>query len=638
MPVVVRAARVTTGLCMSMGRRCLLSLQGFEQSKRQILDRVDLVDLVSEHVALRRRGRRLVGLCPFHSEKTPSFTVNPDMGIFKCFGCGKGGDLFSFVQQRENVSFMEAMRILADRAGIELSLSGKSENNSAVGRADIAKVNDWAARWFRGHLLDGRLGATTRTYVADRGIADEVAEQFELGLAIDGAPSIVDAGRRAGFGVALLEAADLIRRREDGRPYETFRNRLIFPIRDPMRRVIGFGGRTLVDDRAKYLNTRQNALFDKGRSLYGIDRARESVVSAGRVVIVEGYTDCIAAHQAGFPETVATLGTALTDQHVDLLRRYTEQAVFLFDSDSAGTAAADRAITVALPRCLDARLARIPEGKDPSDFLGTHDASAFSDVLNGAVGALEFKWLQIENSFRDRASDATRREAILEFLRIVAEGADGHAVDAIQRGLMVNQVAHLLRMGRAEVEATLSRLAPRRSSSREAVANVPQTAPERALGEQRDWARVLEVVLSEPGLLAAVGELPDVGRIIDPRDRRIAEVALDLADRYGEFRMVDVLSALSDPQTVERACDLAERGSSRTRHETELRDALSRIGRRIAAADLEDAKRTVREAGEEAAVLTGGSPVGAALQEGLEAHRHFVPQRLRRRAGGDIGG
>jgi len=620
-----------------------LALQGFEQSKRLILDRVDLVEFVSEHVVLRRQGRRMVGLCPFHSEKTPSFTVSPELGLFKCFGCGKGGDLFSFVQERENVTFMEAMRILADRAGVELAPSrgsGKAGSGAAptIGRVEIARVNEWAARWFRANLLDAKLGARVRDYAAARGISEAASEQFELGLADAGAASIIEAGRRAGFGLDLLDAADLIRRGDDGRVYETFRNRLMFPIRDVMRRVIGFGGRTLVDDRAKYLNTRQHVLFDKGRSLYGIDRARDAVASQGRIVIVEGYTDCIAAHQAGFCETVATLGTALTEHHVDLIRRYTEHAVLLFDSDDAGAAAADRAITVALPRCLNGRLARIPSGKDPSDFLATHEASAFSDVLNGAVEALEFKWLQIESRFLEDASDATRRDAVLEFLRIVAEGADGHAVDAIQRGLMVNQVAHLLRMDRAEVDATLSRLRPRRAASgRPVAANVPRTSPDTEFGEQRDWARVLEVILNEPGLLADAGAWPDLNRIVDPRDRRIAEVALELADRLGEFRLVDVLGALSDPETANRACDLAQRGAERFRHERELCDALTRIRRRIAADDLEIAKRRVREAGE-AAQLTEGCADGAVLREGMGGHRHFVPQRLRRKAGGGIGG
>lgn len=635
-------------------------MQGFEQKKRQILDRVDLVEVVSEQVTLRRSGRRLVGLCPFHTEKSPSFTVSPEMGLFKCFGCGKGGDLFSFVQYRENVDFMEALRMLADRAGVELGSStvdgkrgpdGKSgpDGNSGTGRAEIAKVNEWAVDFFRRNLVELPCGEIARSYVVGRQISDSISEQFELGASVEGMPSLVESARRAGFGAEVLVAADLLRSGDDGRRYETFRQRLIFPIRDAMRRVIGFGGRTLVDDRAKYLNTRQNELFDKGRSLYGVDRARDSIVSRGRAVVVEGYTDCIAAHQGGFTETVATLGTAMTESHVELLRRYADQAILLFDSDRAGLEAADRAIRVALPRCLDCRMARIPDGKDPSEFLGLHGVEAFSDVLNRAIGALEFKRSQIEEELRSDGSPARRREAVLDFLRVVAEGADGKAVDAIQRGLLVNQVAHLLRMDRGEIDAMLTQLAPRRKAApvgQQVVRSgggsgggshsgdvVPGTVRDHA---QRDWVRVLEVILNEPGLLSVVGGLGDIAGIVDARDRRIAEVALRLADRLGEFRMADVLSELHDPADVSRAADLALAGAGRCSYEAELRDAVDRIRRREAALAFEHTKRSLLGQPDGPRRLTDGCAEGEAVRDGVEAHRHFVPLRLRRKA--DLGG
>ncbi|MCH8967155.1 MAG: DNA primase, partial [Planctomycetes bacterium] len=325
-------------------------MHDFELKKRQITDRLDILAVASQHVRLKRSGRRWVGLCPFHSEKTPSFTVTPDLGLFKCFGCGKGGDLFSFVQMRENVPFGEAFRMLADRAGVEL-VAGPTERSQGPGRVDVAKVNEWALRFFRANLTSAELGKNARDYLRGRGFSDEIVERFELGLATDGAPAIKDAAKRAGFDAPLLLGADLVREGDSGGAYETFRNRLIFPIRDATGRVVGFGGRTLVDDRAKYLNTRQTVLFDKGRGLYGIHQARTAVQERGRAVVVEGYTDCLAAHQAGFTETVATLGTAMTESQVDLLRRDSDAIILRFDSDDAGEAAADRAIHVALPRC-----------------------------------------------------------------------------------------------------------------------------------------------------------------------------------------------------------------------------------------------------------------------------------------------
>ncbi|GAG39517.1 unnamed protein product, partial [marine sediment metagenome] len=246
----------------------------FELKKGEILSRVDIVDVVSESVALKQRGKRWVGLCPFHSEKTPSFTVTPDLGLFKCFGCGKGGDVFSFIQYRENVPFIEAMQILADRVGVDLDRKGSGDPSSGgPTRADLARINDWAVGFFRRNLLASETGRSAREYLRGRNVADATAESLKLGLATDSGASLLEAATRAGVHRSLLLAADLVREGDRGRAYDTFRHRLMFPIRDATGRTVGFGGRTLGDDRAKYINTRQNGLFDKGRNLYGIDLA-----------------------------------------------------------------------------------------------------------------------------------------------------------------------------------------------------------------------------------------------------------------------------------------------------------------------------------------------------------------------------
>ena len=272
------------------------------------------MELVSEHVALKRSGKDFQGLCPFHNEKTPSFTVSPSKGIFKCFGCGAGGDAFTFIQMRESVPFMEAMRILADRSGVKLEQQTRGTRPSGPDRAEIAAVNEWACRQFR-ETLASDAGRETREYLASRGLSEEATERFALGLAPDDGDWILARARRQGHSPALLTAAGLTATSADGRIYGVFRGRLMFPIRDTMNRVIGFGGRTMKGDKAKYLNTSQNVLFDKGRNVYGIDQARPVMMNSRRVVVVEGYTDCIAAAQHGFGDTVATLGTALTDEH-----------------------------------------------------------------------------------------------------------------------------------------------------------------------------------------------------------------------------------------------------------------------------------------------------------------------------------
>ncbi|MBI4716789.1 MAG: DNA primase [Planctomycetes bacterium] len=603
-------------------------MHNLDVKKQQILDRVSVLDLVSQHVTLRRVGRRWVGLCPFHAEKTPSFTVNPDLGLFKCFGCGKGGDIFNFVQFRENVPFMEAMHLLADRAGVELA-SAPSADPAAPTRHDLARVNTWAARHFSGLLAESTGGEAARRYVAGRGISPAAAERFGLGLAVAGGSGLREAAGRAGFAPALLVAADLLRQDEQGRAYETFRNRLMFPIRDVTGRVLGFGGRTLGDDPAKYLNTRQTALFDKGRGLYGIDLARQAIGERERAVVVEGYTDCMAAHQAGFVETVATLGTALTEAHVDLLRRYAEEIIVLFDSDRAGEAAADRAISVALPRCARVRLARIPDGKDPCDFLLSHSAERFSDILNEAVDALEFKWSQTRKRFDGDASNAGRREALRDFLRVVAEGVNAGAVDVIQRGLLVNQVAHLLHLDPAEVDRHLGggerKYGQRRQASVPVAPAAAVTAAAPLNEEQAAWVHALEVVLAEPGLLPALAEWLAPERIVESRDRRIATVILGLGSQGGELRLADVLARCADPDDVQRASQLAERGAARGNFEATLKVACERIESAVRAEDVGRRKARLLHG---AAQLEDTRAELASISEHMKQQRHFAPRRL----------
>lgn len=597
-------------------------MRTFDSDKQRILDRVSLVDVVSQHVTLRRVGRRMVGLCPFHAEKSPSFSVNPDLGLFKCFGCGKGGDLFTFVQLRENVPFVDALQILADRAGIELHRTGAPAPGE-ISRADLARVNTWAADYFHRALVAGP--AETRKYLADRGAAWSFAQQFGLGFALGADGALRSAAAQAGISAAMLKEADLIREDEHGRSYDTFRNRIMFPIRDATGRIIGFGGRTLGDDRAKYLNTRQTQLFDKSRVLFGLDLGREAMQNRRRAVLVEGYFDCLAAHQGGFSETVATLGTALTEFHIDLLRRYTEEAVILFDSDSAGEAAAERAIAVALPRCLRVRLARIPDGKDPSDFFQNGTAEGFSDILNSAVDALEFKWSATLGRFHGEKSDAARREAIQDFLQVVAAACAGGGMDVIQRGLMVNQVAHVLHLDRSEVDRLLGQIrgknGPAPAGSRMAPPRDVMTR--HADGEQAAWEMFLEATLAEPA--AMVGDdWPDLLRITDPLNFEIANVCRELSGTLGDFSLADVLVRLEGDDLTRRASELAERGLARGNVEATMAAALEKLRGAHRTRDMDQSKDRLRQGGEG----TDERKELANIHHGLRERRGFAPRRL----------
>ena len=569
---------------IDLGR--LTTLNSFDAVKEQIRTSVDLVDVVADHVQLKRAGRELRGLCPFHSEKTPSFYVNPDKGVFRCHGCGAGGDIFKFVQALEGIDFPEAVRHLADRAGIDLRSTRERSDPSQPGKPELVRVNEWAARFFRTQLLDERRGAVARRYLDGRGFCDEVTATFQVGLAPDDPEALQRAARSSQFPASLLLAADLVRKSDHGGGfYDTFRNRLIFPIRDAAKRCVGFGGRTLGDAPAKYLNTAQNAVFDKSRTLFGMDVARPIIGERRLAVVVEGYTDCLAAHQLGVPYTVATLGTSATDGHMALLRRYCDDLVLLFDSDTAGEAAADRAVATALQNNLKVRIACLEEGKDPGDLLAGGTAAEFMGVLNSSVDALAFKWSRTRARYKGSESERGRREALEEFVGFVASASRYGGIDAIQRGLVVNQVAKLLALPPGEVQELLARTASSRGgrvSQKQVATGAGGGGPVRASEDAGQAAAraVLEVLLNAPALYAVADGIFDVDRLEDPLLRKVGQRVWEAARCYapGDRSILGaLLSSTEDEAEARLLMELSHAGEHIGNWEETLHCALERI-------------------------------------------------------------
>ncbi len=527
--------------------------------KEQVRARVDLVDLISQHTSLKRRGRNLVGLCPFHEEKTPSFSVDPDRQFFKCFGCGKGGDVFTFVQLRESVDFREALRILADRVGVDLSVR-RGGQPGGPSRADIAKVNEWAFRQMRGWFHDERIGSRARDYAQTRSISREMVEQFGVGFAPAGGTALRDAARSGGPDEQLLINAALCKRDDRGRVYETFRDRLMFPIRDPMKRCIGFGGRLLGDGHPKYLNSPETALFDKSRSLYGVDQARDAMSAERAAIIVEGYTDCIAAHQFGFPNTVATLGTAATDEHMKLLRRYCDTVLLVFDADAAGQAAADRAIGIALRHDLAVKLVNLTGNQDPADILQDSGAEAFRKLLLSASDALVFKWHRTRERFSGASSAADRRAAVEEFVSLVSGLVSFGALDTIQQGVMVTQLSDLLSVPTGQVQQLLARRSSKRNTPQDRDPSVGSTTRVMPDGESSAMMTILTVLVHEPGYYDRVSRLFEPTRLPDVVSIRVGERVRRLAETLGEFQLSELLADVEDPDESALIAELAMRG------------------------------------------------------------------------------
>lgn len=356
-------------------------------------EQTDIVEVIGQHVELRRRGQNWVGLCPFHTEKTPSFTVTPSKDIFKCFGCGKGGDVYSFLMDHQQLSFTQAVEQLAERAGLPMPRpTGEVREDS--GRKRLFYANEFARSFYHEQLTGNESGAKALQYLKQRGLSDELIAEFSLGWAPEGRErdTFCSAALNHGIEQEDLIAAGLVSvAQEGGRKYDRFRGRVLFPISDTRSRTVGFGGRVLDDSLPKYLNTSDTDLFHKGEVLFGLDKARGAISRAESALVVEGYMDLLSLWQFGVQNAVAPLGTALTAGQARLLGRYAREVFLLYDADRAGLKATFRGGDELLAAGVNVRVATLPGGQDPDDFIRSNGPEKFEDLLSGAVDLLDRK-------------------------------------------------------------------------------------------------------------------------------------------------------------------------------------------------------------------------------------------------------
>lgn len=434
----------------------------------EIRARLDLVDLVSDFVTLKRTGENWKGLCPFHAEKTPSFTVNPKKGIFHCFGCGAGGDAFGFLMRQNRLSFPEAVRALADRAGTALPARQGQEEAQSPKREPLYETMELAATYYERALWDQPEGERARRYLRARGITNETARRFRLGYAPEGWEHLLQYAKGSGVDETLLLQVGLVLPRHEGRGiYDRFRGRLIFPIADLQGQIIAFGGRSLGPEEPKYLNSPETPLYVKGQTLYALPLAKHAVREAGRVVVVEGYLDCLAAQQAGFGETVAALGTAFTPAQVLLLKRYTDEIITAFDADAAGESATLRGLDVLLGSGLRVRVATLPEGEDPDSLIQKQGAAAFRVALDGAeplfLRALAGFPAEVLQSFQGRVQALRNVGALLAKIP-----------DPTEARLAIQEVARRFALSETFVEEEVRRL---RGVTKRPAASSPAPVP-----------------------------------------------------------------------------------------------------------------------------------------------------------------
>ena len=366
-----------------------------QDSIQRVKEAVDMVELVSARTDLRRVGQRWVGLCPFHDERTPSFGVLPERGLYHCFGCSESGDAIKFVRETEGLDFVGALEALAERYNVELKREQEDPEAELrrQRRERLLKLVDRAAAYYARVLWESPEAASARDYLRDRGLGEDVLRDFRIGFSPGGWDKLVLKAQRDGFGAEELLAAGLAQRSSRGTLIDRFRGRIMFPLVDGRGKTLGFGARRMADDDRgpKYLNTSENELYHKGRQLFGIDRARGPAGKSGRVIAVEGYTDVLALHQAGVCETVAIMGTAVTPDQLVQLGQAASRIYFALDADAAGQEAMARAARTAEERGLELRVVALPPGSDPADLVANDGAQAFGELLEGAISVPQFE-------------------------------------------------------------------------------------------------------------------------------------------------------------------------------------------------------------------------------------------------------
>ena len=519
----------------------------------EVRTRNDIVDVISDYVRLQKKGSSYFGLCPFHNEKSPSFSVSRQKQMYYCFGCGAGGNVFTFLMEYENFSFMEAVKFLADRAGIALPEAeySKEAKQRADLKASILEINKIAARYYYVQLKSER-GVGAHTYLTDRGLTEETITAFGLGYSTKYSDDLYQYLRGKGYSEDLIRQAGLINTDERQGVYDKFWNRVIFPILDVNNRVIGFGGRVMGDGKPKYLNSPETIVFDKSRNLYGLNIARAA--RKKYLLVCEGYMDVISMHQAGFSNAVASLGTALTEKHATLLKRYTDEVILTYDSDDAGVRAALRAIPIVKRAGLRARVLHMNPYKDPDEFIKTLGAEKFQERIDQAENSFMF-----EISVLERNYDMKDPEGKTSFFQAVSEKLMEFEQE-LERENYIQAVAEKYHIGFDNLRKMVNRSAMR-AIGRE----VPKSAVNRERKEIRKKSQddgmkqsqrlMLTWLIDKKGLYAKVKPYLDADDFTEDLYHQAAQLLFEQLEK-SELNPARIINHFEDPETQKEVASL----------------------------------------------------------------------------------
>ena len=546
----------------------------------EVRSRNDIVSVISEYVKLQRKGSSYFGLCPFHNEKSPSFSVSPDKQMYYCFGCGAGGNVFTFIQEYENYSFPEAMKFLAERAGITLPEKeySQEERRAQDLRTRILNVNKMAAKYYY-YQLRSENGRQAMEYLKNRRLSDETIRSFGLGYSNKYSNDLYLYLKKQGVSDELLRESGLMNVDERNGMYDKFWNRVIFPIMDVNNRVIGFGGRVMGDGKPKYLNSPETAVFDKSRNLYGLNVARTARKKS--MLVCEGYMDVISMHQAGFKNSVASLGTALTTQHASLLKRYTDEVILTYDSDGAGIKAALRAIPMLKAAGISTRVLHMNPYKDPDEFIKTLGPEAFQERMDQAENSFLF-----EISILERDFDMHDPEGKTGFYQAAARKLMEFDQE-LERENYIQAVAERYHISfdslRKMVNREAMRGAPPRREREEVVR--PQKKREKEDGKKTSQRLLLTWLIEQKGLYEKISAYISSEDFTDPLYREVAEKLFEQL-KTGEVNPARILSAYEDAEQQREVAALFN-ATVRVETKAELEKALNETILRVLRGSIE---------------------------------------------------
>lgn len=549
-----------------------MSFGPLDDTREQVRRSVDIVELIRNYVDLRSQGREFVGICPWHDDSKPSLKVNPERQYWKCWVCNVGGDIFSFVMRRENVEFREALEMLAERAGIPLRNARPVAVGSPDDKRTLYRAAAWAEEQFHRCLTESPEAQAVRDYVAQRHIDGESVQRYRLGFSPNQWQWLLDRARGANFSPEVLQAVGLaVRSERSGKPYDVFRGRLIFPIRDAQGRPVAFGARIVPGvtefEGGKYINSTETRLYTKSEQFYGLDVVRHHVEKHRRLTIVEGYTDVILAVQHGLEDVVAVCGTALTERHLRLLKRYADTVTLVLDGDAAGQNQTNRILEMFIAEQMDLRILTLPDGLDPADYVQQHGAESFRALAAAALDALEHK-IRLHSQGLDVTRETHRaNQALEEILRVVSLAPQATSLSAgrLREQQIAARLARQFHVLESSVHARLAELRKARKTPAPAVSK-PFDPPRYTLRSlpQRD-RELLEIVCVQPDLLDEAQRVLTSDRLEAEPARQIYSAFLHLWQQRQAADVADVMSLLDDLDLKTLLVELDEQAARKAR-------------------------------------------------------------------------